>query len=113
MPAEFLVKGCEKVGFCFAERKEGSDMKSEAPQYLSPLCGVCNSIVSTLHLPELLSTITRTAVEVLEVKASSLRLLDKRARTLEMAAVYGLSEEYLKKGSVEVEWRGAPLTKRC
>ncbi len=78
-------------------------MKPLEPQYLSALCEVCHAISSVFDLQEVLSLIVKSAVESMEVKAGSLRLLDEEERRLEIVAAYGLSKEYLKKGPVEVE----------
>lgn len=78
-------------------------MKVSEYQLVSPLCDVCNAIVSAHDLPEVLSLIVRTVVVALPVKASTLRLLDAEERKLEIAAVHGLSDAYLSKGPVEVD----------
>jgi signal transduction protein with GAF and PtsI domain len=83
--------------------EEANPMKVSAYQLVSPLCDVCNTIVSTYDLPEVLSLIVRTVTVALPVKASTLRLLDAEERRLEIAAVHGLGDAYLSKGPVEVD----------
>jgi GAF domain-containing protein len=55
------------------------------------------------NLPAILNLIVKSAVDSLNIKASSIRLLDPEGRRLELLAAYGLSEEYLRKGPVELE----------
>lgn len=55
------------------------------------------------NLPAILNLIVKTAVDTLNIKASSLRLLDEEGKKLDLVAAYGLSDEYLRKGIVEVD----------
>jgi GAF domain-containing protein len=71
--------------------------------YLSVLCEVCNVVSSSLDPQKVLSLVVKNAAEAMGAKASSLRLLDERMKTLKISAAWGLSEEYLKKGPVEVK----------
>ena len=72
------------------------------PELVSPMCDVCNRIISRFDLPDVLSNLVKTAAECLNAKGSAIRLLDEKGYTLEVAAAYGLSEEYLNKGPVEI-----------
>jgi len=71
-------------------------------EYVSPMCDVCNRIISKFDLPEVLAIVVKTAAESLGAKASVIRLISSRGHTLEMGAAYGLSQEYLEKGPVEI-----------
>lgn len=66
------------------------------------LCEICHTIGSVQDLQDLLEQIVRKALEIFGFKGASIRLLDRRWKTLEIAAAYGLSEEYVKKGPVEL-----------
>jgi phosphoserine phosphatase RsbU/P len=55
---------------------------------------------STLDPSAVLNNIVRTMAEVMQVKACSLRLLNKTGEELVMKATWGLSPSYLKKGPV-------------
>jgi len=57
---------------------------------------------SSLELDEVLTTLLRQSVKDLNVKAGSVRLLGNDGATLHLAAAYGLSETYLKKGPVRL-----------
>lgn len=71
-------------------------------KYFDSLYGITLRISSSLDLDNVLSYLTEETAGALSVKASSVRLLDKDGKRLEMRAVYGLSESYLNKGPVEV-----------
>ena len=57
---------------------------------------------SGFDLDTVLDNIAKTMVEVMNVKACSLRLLDNEGKELVIKATYGLSPAYLKKGPVLV-----------
>ena len=57
----------------------------------------------TLNPSEVLNLATRNAARLIGVKASLIRLLDEKTGALKLAAAYGLSDEYLKKGPVEIK----------
>jgi len=68
------------------------------------------TISSTLELSEVLNLLVKNTTEVMNVRACSLRLLDKSETRLEVAAVYGLSKAYLNKGPVMLE--NSPLDQK-
>ncbi|HEX6507744.1 MAG TPA: GAF domain-containing protein [Chloroflexota bacterium] len=70
--------------------------------YFDALYQITLRISSSLDLDDVLSYLTEETAQAIGVRASSVRLLDKEARKLEMRAVYGLSDAYLNKGPVEV-----------
>ena len=72
----------------------------EKRAYLESYQNICKAISVSLSLEEVLSLIVTNVVKVMNVKASMLRLLDKNTNKLEVAAYYGLSEEYVNKGLV-------------
>jgi len=71
-------------------------------KYLTALCSVCQNIISEVEYDKILSSLVENAAACLNAKASSVRLLDKSGKYLEIAAVQGLSKSYLQKGPVEV-----------
>jgi signal transduction protein with GAF and PtsI domain len=75
---------------------------AEEQRFLSALCTICQDIISEVDYDRVLSSLVKNAAVCLDAKASSVRLLDKSGETLQIAASYGLSKSYLKKGSVEV-----------
>ena len=68
--------------------------------YLESYQSVCKAISRSLALDEVLSVIVTNVVKVMNVKASSLRLLNKETQQLELVAYHGLSEHYVHKGPV-------------
>jgi two-component system, NtrC family, sensor kinase len=63
---------------------------------------VTQNINSSLKLEDVLARLLIALVGELNIKAGSIRLLGPNRATLHLAAAYGLSEEYLQKGSVKV-----------
>jgi signal transduction protein with GAF and PtsI domain len=61
------------------------------------------AINSTLDLQPVLNVLVKNMVQALQLKASAIRLLDPRERTLELVASHGLSEKYLNKGPVDAD----------
>ncbi|MEM3793632.1 MAG: GAF domain-containing protein [Candidatus Bathyarchaeia archaeon] len=56
-----------------------------------------------MNIPAILNLVVREVTEAMNIKASSIHLLDPKEKSLELAAAYGLSDEYLKKGPVTIE----------
>ncbi len=70
--------------------------------YFDALYQITLRISSSLDLDAVLAYLTEETAQAVNAKASSVRLLDKEGKCLEMRAVYGLSEAYLNKGPVEL-----------
>ncbi len=77
-----------------------ADKIFEKKVYLESYQNICKSISSSISLDEVLQLIATNVVKVMNVKASSLRLLNRHTRQLELAAYHGLSEKYANKGPV-------------
>jgi|SRR6185312_15027696 len=71
--------------------------------YYTALYQAALTISSSLELEEVLQSVVKSTTEAMQVKACGLRLLDPRTGLLKLAAVYGLSEDYLAKGPVDVD----------
>ncbi len=69
--------------------------------YLESYQNICKAISTSLTLSEVLNLIVTNVVKVMNVKACSLRLLNKDTRRLELVAYHGLSDRYANKGPVE------------
>ncbi len=63
---------------------------------------IAHQVNSSLEVMQVLRTLLLESVKELNVRAGSIRLLGPRKRILHLAASYGLSEEYLKKGEIEL-----------
>jgi signal transduction protein with GAF and PtsI domain len=81
-------------------------MATKKMDYFSALYDVAKVINASLELPEVLDKVVRQVTESLNVKASSLRLLGPKRKRLIMAAAYGLTTGYVRKGPVLVEKSG-------
>ncbi|MBU0517157.1 MAG: GAF domain-containing protein [Proteobacteria bacterium] len=64
---------------------------------------LAQAINSTLDIKGVLQILTSDVAEALQVKASSIRLLDEDKKELKLVAGYGLSQEYLDKGPISAE----------
>jgi GAF domain-containing protein len=60
---------------------------------------VTDTIRSSLDLDDVLNSIVRVVTEDLRAKGCTIRLLDSKAKNLELRAAYGLSPRYLEKAS--------------
>jgi len=81
-------------------------MKEKEMDYFAALYDVARAINASLDPPFVLAEIARCVVSAMQLKASSIRLLDSRGKRLVMGAAYGLSEKYLQKGPVLIEESG-------
>ncbi|MEM2339852.1 MAG: GAF domain-containing protein [Candidatus Bathyarchaeia archaeon] len=70
-------------------------------EYCWMLHEIAKALGSAGNLPAVLNLIAKSAADGLGLKACTIRLLDKRGEMLELAAAYGLSDAYLRKGPVE------------
>lgn len=78
-------------------------MRRSKAQYYNTLYQVTRTITSTLELDKVLKLITENTTKTMGVKACSIRLIDEDKKTLRIVSAYGLSEDYLKKGPVEID----------
>jgi GAF domain-containing protein len=70
--------------------------------YYTDLYHAALTISSSLELASVLQSIVESVSAAMQVKAAALRLLDTDNGQLDLAAVHGLSPDYLDKGPVEV-----------
>lgn len=54
-------------------------------------------------LQRLMDTATRQAARIMGVKGCSIKLLDEESQTLRFASTYGLSQDYLAKGKIDID----------
>jgi len=67
---------------------------------LSTLFQLSKLLAGKRSLQQVLDTVVRSVVNLLGVKAATIRLLDESKRELIVQAVYNLSEDYLQKGPI-------------
>lgn len=72
-------------------------------QCLKAVTEVAKALASTLDAAQVLDLIVSRAARILHVKACSLRLLNPKTGRLELACSYGLSDDYLNKGPVNMD----------
>lgn len=72
-------------------------------EYFRLLHMITRAILSTLDSQQVINLITHKVIEIMQVKACSIRLINETTRELEMIASRGLSEEYLRKGPLHVD----------
>ena len=70
---------------------------------LQTLYEVAKAVSSTLDLHQVLDRLVEDTTRAMGVRACSIRLLDETGTRLRVAAVYGLSEAYVKKGDLELD----------
>ena len=78
-------------------------MKSQEKGYFDSFREVVKAVNSTLDRQEVLDLLVSNVSQVMDLKASAIRLLDPKKRTLELVASHGLSEKYLNKGPVDAD----------
>jgi signal transduction protein with GAF and PtsI domain len=71
--------------------------------YLRSFQDISKALSSTLAVNEVLDQIVRQITAVMKLKGATIRLIDPRTSTLELAASTGLSQKYLKKGPVDMD----------
>jgi len=81
-------------------------MKDKEKNYFIALYDVARVINASLDMTTVLEQIVQSVVEALNVKASSIRLLDSKKKILIMGAAHGLSKGYIRKGPVVVKESG-------
>lgn len=72
-------------------------------EYFRLLHMITRAILSTLDSQQVINLITHKVIEIMKVKACSIRLINETTRELEMIASKGLSEGYLRKGPLHVD----------
>ena len=70
--------------------------------YYTALYHAALTISSSLVLDQVLQSVVTSITEAMQVKACGLRLLDRTTGHMRLSAVYGLSENYLSKGPVDM-----------
>lgn len=74
--------------------------------YFTALYDVARVINASLEPAKVLEKIVQCVIKAVGVKASSIRLLDSRNKTLVLGAAAGLSKRYIGKGPILVEESG-------
>ncbi|MEW6570427.1 MAG: GAF domain-containing protein [Nitrospirota bacterium] len=67
------------------------------------VCRLCGDLIGAPDLQTTLDTLARNITKIMGVKGCTIRLLDEKNQTLEIAAAYGMSKTYLEKGPVSIK----------
>lgn len=86
--------------------KELEDRNSK----LTGLYEMVKHMCMSTELQGLMDSATRNAAHIMGVKACSIKLLDDRRKRLRFSSTYGLSEDYLAKGAIDIE--KSPINRR-
>jgi PAS domain S-box-containing protein len=99
---DFAASLAEQCGAAIENARIYERLNREV-QYLTTIREVSKMVSSTLDIKEVLGMIVRRIPEIMDTKAATIRLLDAEGKKLELAAAYGVSEKYLKRGPVDAE----------
>ena len=78
-------------------------MEKKEMEFYRLIIDVCRVINSTLDLKKVLKLLAENVTQALDVKACTIFLWNREQDTLEVSASHGLSDAYLKKGSVHAD----------
>jgi signal transduction protein with GAF and PtsI domain len=76
---------------------------SRSLEYFRVLHEITRTILATLDSRQVMDLLIEKVIDIMKVKACSLRLVDKTTRELQLVASKGLSERYLKKGPIHAD----------
>jgi len=96
---EFVTAMAEQGGVAIENARLFERLKENTRLFLDLALGMNSS----LDLKKILHILSADVAETLNVKASSILLVDESRKTLEHVASYGLSEEYLNRGPLSIE----------
>jgi PAS domain S-box-containing protein len=97
---KFISAIAEQGAIAIANARRFEKAVSSEKEYLRVFEEITKSVSSSLNLKEVLDLIVKKIPEVMGLKGSSLRLVNKEKKQLELAAYYGLSDRYANKGPV-------------
>jgi GAF domain-containing protein len=96
---EFLSALAEQGGMAI----ENARLIERIRDFIRVFLDLSANINSTLDLKTILQSLTKDVATAIGVKAASIRLLNEKKTTLQLAASYGLSDKYLNKGPISAE----------
>jgi GAF domain-containing protein len=96
---EFLAVLAEQGGMAIEKAQLIERLRNNARIFLD----MASNITASTDIKTILQTLTEDVAKALGVKAATIRLLDENRVTLRLAASFGLSEKYLKKGPISAE----------
>jgi len=100
---KFMTAIAEQAAIAIVNAKRFEKAVSNEKEFLRVFEEVSKAVSSTLNVNDVLNLIVRKIPEVMRLKAATIRLLDHTRKKLKLAAAYGVSEKYLKRGPVDME----------
>jgi PAS domain S-box-containing protein len=100
---KFISAIAEQGAIAIVNARRFERAVSREKEYLRVFEEITKAVSSTLNLKEVLDMIAQKIPQVMGLKGASLRLLNKDTKQLELAAYYGLSENYANKGPVSYD----------
>ncbi len=100
---KFMSALAEQAAISIVNARRFETALANEKEYLRVFEEITKAVSSTLNLNEMLDMITRKIPEVMGLKGSTLRLLNKEKKQLELASYYGLSDKYANKGTVSYD----------
>jgi PAS domain S-box-containing protein len=97
---QFISAIAEQGAIAIINARRFETAVSNEKEYLRVFEEITKAVSSSLNVHEVLNMIVKKIPEVMGLKGSTLRLLNKENNQLELAAYYGLSEKYANKGPV-------------
>jgi transcriptional regulator with GAF, ATPase, and Fis domain len=83
--------------------REEKEMENLEQDYFKSFVTIVTAISSTLDLKQVMGLMTKKLVEVIGLKGAAVRLLNPVERTLNLLASFGLSQSYIRKGTVAAD----------
>ncbi len=77
--------------------------QTQTIQYFQVFFETCHTILSSSSGQDILQQLVRRTAQALGAKGASLRLIDEKTGRLELAAAFGLSDQYLNKGPLQTD----------
>ncbi len=100
---KFLTAIAEQAAIAIVNARVFEKTVSKEKEYLKVFQEVSQALSSSLQLNEVLDMIVKMLPNVMKLRAATIRLLDETRQRLELVAAHGLSEEYLRRGPVDME----------
>ncbi len=100
---DFTASLAEQSGIAILNAQSYEQEISREKEYLRVFEEITKTVSSSLDVNEVLNMIVRKIPEVMGLKGSMLRLINKEKKQLELVAYHGLSEKYANKGSVSYD----------
>ena len=100
---KFITAIAEQAATAIVNARRFEKAVSREKEYLRVFEEITKTVSSSLHLKDVFDMIVKKIPQVMDLKGSSVRLMDKEKKQLELVAHYGLSEKYANKGPVSYD----------